>query len=276
MQLTVLGCRAGMPAQGQPSSGYLVDTGTSRILLDCGPGIATAVTAALEPSALDAIIISHLHIDHCYDVLPLGKSLLAPFALSRYPGLETWFDTPDRLPAIPLYVPAGSRPVLAALGSVLTTDSLPLLDQVFDGAFDIREYRPEDKVVIGDATCEFIALPHAKPNCGVRICAPDGSVAYTGDTGVSDALERLAAGVDLFVAEASLERTDQGSHGHLCAADAARAASAGGARELLLTHLPTSDEVWLKDRAAEAAQLFSGTVRVAHPGLVCRIGGTEG
>ncbi|WP_067542508.1 MBL fold metallo-hydrolase [Nocardia crassostreae] len=273
MQLTVLGCRAGMPADGQPSSGYLVDTGASRILLDCGPGIATALTADRSPAVLDAVIISHLHIDHCYDLLPLGKALLAPFALAKYPGFENWFaDTPDRLPQIPLYVPAGARPILDTLASALTTETLPVLDRVFEAAFDVREYRPDETVAIGEHTCEFIALPHAKPNCGMRICGPSGSMACTGDTGVSVALERLAADVDLFLAEASLERTDRGAHGHLCAADAARAAAAAGAHELLLTHLPTSDEVWLKARLAEATQLFPGRVRLAHPGLVCDVG----
>ncbi|WP_458689559.1 MBL fold metallo-hydrolase [Nocardia tengchongensis] len=273
MQLTVLGCRAGMPADGQPSSGYLVETGGSRVLLDCGPGIATALTADRDPAGLDAVIISHLHIDHCYDLLPLGKILLAPYALAKYPGFESWYaDLPDRMPLIPLYVPAGARPVLETLASALTTESLPILDRVFEAAFDIREYQPDDIVTIGESTCEFIALPHAKPNCGLRICGPDGSLAYTGDTGVSDALERLAAGVDLFLAEASLEQTDRSAHGHLCAADAARAAAAAGARELLLTHLPTGDEVWRKARLDEAVQLFPGPVELAHPGMVREIG----
>jgi ribonuclease BN (tRNA processing enzyme) len=48
--------------------------------------------------------------------------------------------------------------------------------------------------------------------------------------------------------------------------DAARAAAAGGAGALVLTHLPSSDEVWLKARAAEAAELFSGPVHLARPG----------
>ncbi|WP_067822035.1 MBL fold metallo-hydrolase [Nocardia inohanensis] len=273
MRLTVLGCRAGMPAEGHPSSGYLLDTGGSRLLLDCGPGIATALSGVCDPAGLDAVIISHLHIDHCYDLLPLGKMLLAPYALAKFPGFESWFENlPAEFPAIPLYVPAGGRAVLENLASVLTTESLPLLDRVFEAGFDIREYRPDDIVAIGADSCEFIALPHAKPNCGLRISGPGGTLAYTGDTGVSDALERLAAGVDLFLAEASLERTDRSAHGHLCAADAARAAAAAGAHELLLTHLPTADEVWLKARLAEAVQLFPGRVRLAHPGLVHEIG----
>lgn len=271
MLLTVLGCRAGMPANGQPSSGYLVDTGPSRFLLDCGPGIATALSADFDPSTLDAVFISHMHIDHCYDLLPLGKSLLIP--LMRYPGVPAKpHASSARLPLIPLYVPAGARPILNSWSSLFTSETIPILDRVFDGAFDVREYAPDDTVVIGDSMIELIELRHAKPNCGIKIRTPTGSLAYTGDTGVTDALVRLAAGVDLFVAEASLEYTDKGEHGHLCAADAARAAAAGEARELLLTHFPSPDALWLKARQAEAAELFPGRVHLAQPGAVFPVG----
>src|ERR1700690_3856227 len=106
MQLTVLGCRAGMPADGQPSSGYIVDTARTRILLDCGPGIATALSALPQPGSLDAVVISHLHVDHCHDLLPVGKSLLS--AIAHYPGAPGEADQPPAaLPLLPLYVPSG-------------------------------------------------------------------------------------------------------------------------------------------------------------------------
>ncbi|MQY27434.1 MBL fold metallo-hydrolase [Nocardia aurantia] len=273
MQITVLGCRAGMPSEGQPSSGYLVDTGDSRILLDCGPGIATALSAVLTSAELDAIVISHLHIDHVYDLLPLGKSLLAPIALAGYPGAASFFGPgPHELPRVPLYLPAGSGPLLERWSSLLTTTTLPMLDRVFDAAFDVREYRPDDIVTVGVSTIEFVELRHAKPNCGVRVCAPGGSLAYTGDTGPTDALVRLAENIGLFVSEATLEVSDPGAHGHLCAADAARAAQAGGAGQLLLTHFPTTDEIWLKARLAEAAAEFPGPIHLARPNAVFQAG----
>lgn len=51
MRLTVLVCRAGMPADGQASSGYLLETATTRLLLDCGPEIVTALSSVAEPGA---------------------------------------------------------------------------------------------------------------------------------------------------------------------------------------------------------------------------------
>ena len=72
-----------MPANGQASSGYLVTTDTATLLLDCGPGVATALGAVTAPDQLSAVIVSHLHLDHCYDLLPVGKSLLSRGV--RYP-----------------------------------------------------------------------------------------------------------------------------------------------------------------------------------------------
>ncbi|HEX3788499.1 MAG TPA: MBL fold metallo-hydrolase [Pseudonocardiaceae bacterium] len=273
MQLTVLGCRGGMPANGQPSSGYLVDSGRNKFLLDCGPGIATALSDEFDASVLDAVIISHLHVDHCYDLLPLGKTLLSPLALAHYPGAETApAGPPAELPMVPLYVPAGSRSMLDTWASLLTIETMPLLDRVFDGAFDVREYEAGDTFTVGDSTFEMVGLKHAKTNCGTRVTTPSGSLAYTGDTGVCDGLVRLADGMDLLLAEASLERTDLGAHGHLCAADAARAAARGNVGELMLTHFPSNDDVWLKARLAEAVELFPRRVHLATPGARITVG----
>jgi ribonuclease BN (tRNA processing enzyme) len=171
-----------MPRDGQPSSGYLVETAAARILLDCGPGIATALSAVAEAGSLDAVIISHLHADHCHDLLPLGKSLLS--AIAHYPGADDPADQPAAaMPMLPLYVPSGASSVLLTWASLLTVDSIPLLDQVFDGAFEIREYEPGDTFTVGDAAVELFGLRHAKPNCGIRLAAAGGSLAYTGDTG---------------------------------------------------------------------------------------------
>jgi ribonuclease BN (tRNA processing enzyme) len=271
MQLTVLGCQAGMPAGGRPSSGYLVDTATTRILLDCGPGIATALSADGGPDSLDAVIISHLHVDHCHDLLPLGKTLLS--AIARYPSATGEADqSPAKLPLLPLYVPSGASPLLLTWASLLTVDSIPLLDRVFDGAFEVREYKPGDTFTIGDATVELFELRHAKPNCGIRVTSRTGSLAYTGDTGVTDEITRLARGVDLLLAETSLDETDHGAHGHLCAADAARAALAGDAGELVLTHMLSGEETFVKTRVADAARIFPRRVSAAYPGARFPIG----
>ncbi|SDI14351.1 MBL fold metallo-hydrolase [Nonomuraea jiangxiensis] len=262
MRLTVLGCRAGMPSGGVASSGYLVTTGVTRLLLDCGPGITTALGGVVRPGSLSGIVISHLHLDHCYDLLPLGRRILS----DQLAGSLAAPDAGALGPAIPLYVPVGGRDLLRGLAGLFPLSTVPILDRVFELALDVREYRPDDVLEIGDCHVGMHALRHAQPNCGSRVRGPAATLAYTGDTGVTDALHELAKDVDLLLAEATLDETDGSRHGHLSAADAARAAQAAGAAQLMITHFPDGDAV--RDaRRAEAELHFDGPVHVAAPGL---------
>ncbi|SHN43066.1 MBL fold metallo-hydrolase [Cryptosporangium aurantiacum] len=261
MRLTILGCRAGVPADGEPSSGYLVETAATRLLLDCGPGIATALSGILPAVDLDAVILSHLHSDHCYDLLPIGKSLLN--RLAHFPGLG--FETAGEFRPVPLYVPAGSGDLLRRWAGLFPVASTPILDRAFEVAFDVREYSPGDVVTVGDCTITLVELRHAAPNCGIRVLGPDSALAYTGDTGMTPALIDLARGVDLLVAEATLAEPDPGPHGHLCGREAGRVAAEAAVGALLLTHLPTRDKAWLDANRAAAAGEFDGPIRIARP-----------
>lgn len=274
MQLTVLGVRSGMPAEGQPSSGYLVESAPAgtRLLLDCGPGITTALSAVTRVEALDAVVISHMHADHCYDLLPLGKALL--HARAARVLAETGLEPMQALaaldaaaPGVPLYVPVGGRAVLDRLAALFPVTTFPLLDKAFEIAFDVREYEAGAEFTIGDCAVSLHAGRHTAPNCGTRIESPSGSLAYTGDTGLAEGLADLAAGVDVLLAEATLDATDHGPHGHLSAADAGGIAAENGAGELVLTHFATGDPAVLHRRRTAAGAVFAGRVHLARPGL---------
>jgi ribonuclease BN (tRNA processing enzyme) len=268
MQLTVLGCRSGMPADGQPSSGYLVDTPGARLLLDCVPGIATALSAVAAPRTLDAVVISHLHSDHCYDLLPLGKSLLA--ALVEVRGGPK--GRAEEFRSVPLYVPTGARELFTRWAALFPVTTLPLLNQAFEVGFDVREYRPGDEFPVGDCTVALHELRHVEPNCGVRVTGPGGTLAYTGDTGMIPALKELAAGVDVLLAEATLTEPDPSEHGHLCAAEAGQVAAAAGVGELVLTHFASGVPDWVDALARDAAAEFAGPIRLATAGMRVPVG----
>src|SRR5438309_11831485 len=69
MKLTVLGCSPAWPNPGGTQSGYLVET-TGRLLLDCGPGVLARLRAREGWPAVDAIVITHWHLDHWGDLVP--------------------------------------------------------------------------------------------------------------------------------------------------------------------------------------------------------------
>lgn len=262
MELTVLGCCSGMPAGGEASSGYLVSGAGTRVLLDCGPGIATALGAVGGPAQLGAVVVSHLHLDHCYDLLPLGKSLLTMGM--DYPGAPPRAVGP--IAPLPLYVPRGCGDLLRRWAALFPVPTLPVLDRAFDVAFDVREYRPGDTLGVGGLELELHELRHGAPNCGTRVTDGATTLAYTGDTGTTPALADLARDVDLLVAEASLAETDTGPQGHLSGTDAGLAAGAAAAESLLLTHWTSEDPRWRAARRADARAVYDGPVHVAHAG----------
>jgi metallo-beta-lactamase family protein len=72
MELTFLG-----GARTVTGSRHLVDTGRARVLVDCGmfqggPGetMRNRVPLGVDPTSLDAVILTHAHLDHC-GLLPL-------------------------------------------------------------------------------------------------------------------------------------------------------------------------------------------------------------
>jgi ribonuclease BN (tRNA processing enzyme) len=241
--LTVVGCGPAWTNPGEPCSSYLVEAGGARILLDCGPGAFAAFTA-LDPRPLDAVVLSHLHFDHCGDLVPFGYS-------RRYAALKTW-EAPR------LIAPPGGLERLAALclAGGAARDHL-------DGPFALEEYRPGTAVSVGEAVVTFAALPHPGVSHAIRVDAAGRALCFSGDTGRTPSLAAHASGVDLLVCEATQADTAPSDHVHLSAADAGAVATAAGAGRLVLVHLDADKRA----RAATAASAaFAGRVDAAVPG----------
>lgn len=75
MRLTVLGCFGPFPAAGGACSGYLVESGETKLLLDCGSGVLKNLLRVCPLSALTGAVISHLHMDHASDLGVLRYAL---------------------------------------------------------------------------------------------------------------------------------------------------------------------------------------------------------
>ena len=70
MKLTVVGCSPAWPNPGGAQSGYLVESAERRLLLDCGPGVLPRLRAREGWPVVDAIAITHFHLDHWGDLVP--------------------------------------------------------------------------------------------------------------------------------------------------------------------------------------------------------------
>ena len=129
--------------------------------------------------------------------------------------------------------------------------------------FDFHEYA--GAVVVGPLRVEPVRVAHPVPAYGLRVTARGRTLAYTGDTGPCDALDRLAVGADLLLAEASFRHTDDNPVDlHLTGHEAGEVAARNDLQRLVITHVPPWYDV--ADMVAEAAQVFDGEILAAAPG----------
>jgi len=242
VRLTVLGACGAWPEPGQACSGYLVEHGGFRLLIDAGYATVPRLLERMAAHELDAVFVSHGHPDHCADLNPLLRA--------RVLG-----DTPA--PPLPVYALPG------ALDAVLALDEPDMLA----GALTLHEITPGSRLGIGPFDAETCLLPHWVPNAGLRLSAAGAALAYTGDSGPDPAMIRLARDADLLLAEATYPgAVPPRSQGFLSsAAQAGSCAAQAGAAQLALTHLRPGTS---RDAARTAASAeYDGPVSVAAPGL---------
>lgn len=253
LRLTVLGCSTAAPHPATPTAGFLVEWGTTALLLDLGQGVVRNLQRVLDPHDLAAVLIGHMHADHYLDIVGL-----------RY--LYPWGEpAPDPLP---VHLPPGGRARLDALATGIS-------ERVgfFDAAFVATEYEPDALLEIGPLRVQLVRGRHYVPACGVVVEAPDGSrLGYTGDTGPSDAVAAAMRGVDLLLVEAALRTSefDDEERGHLTAEEALDLARAAEARSTILVHYPPARRAELDALCAtsglRARAAVDGAVVTVTPG----------
>lgn len=272
MKLTVIGCSGSMSGPASSASSYLVQadgvdgSGRARtysVVLDLGPGSMGQLLNYIDPEDLDAIAISHCHADHMADLV----------------GMHVYRR----------WNPAG------ALGPVLTVGPAELLMRLngVDGTPPSETYAteftfvtavPGQAIQVGPMTITSYPAVHPVEAYGYRIdgpsehTGPDGEVlpatlAFTGDTDLSEDIAQMADGVDLLLAEAAfVEGRDTVRGMHLTGKRAGQLA-AGTSTEvphtpvghLVLTHIQpwTDPGVPLRN----AALVYDGPLEAAGAGV---------
>lgn len=244
MRVTVLGGCGAWPAAGEACGGYLVEHDGFTALLDPGYATLPRLLAQMPAEAVDAVLVTHGHPDHCADLNPLLRARVLS-------------DNPP--PALPVYSLPG------ALDAVLALDRPGWLDDAYT-PHDIDE-----RFAVGPFRVESRMLPHFVPNAGLRLTAGGRSVTYTGDTGPSPEVVALARGTDLLIADATyVYDVPAADAPYLSSATiAAREAAEAGVDRLMLAHLwPGTDRRAAEDAARER---FAGVICVAGQGVVLRL-----
>jgi ribonuclease BN (tRNA processing enzyme) len=273
-KITLLGTGTPAPSLERAGSGYFIEVGNDRIVMDHGPDAHHRLLQSGR-RAVDVthVFFTHLHYDHCMDY---GRLVL-----------QRWDQGADRIPDLKVYGPppiARMTEQLFGADGVYGPDIRARIEHqssvdVFKArggttprkrpAPIVREVKPGDvidgtgwKLKVGRAT-------HVQPylEClAFRLDAPDGSLCYTGDSGMSDEIVALARGCDVLIhmnhyfsgtAPSPAYRAACGNH-----RDNAVVAQRAGVKTLVLTHLLAQiDHPRIREQIVhEIQQEFKGKV----------------
>jgi ribonuclease BN (tRNA processing enzyme) len=252
MRLTIVGCSGSLAGPLSPASSYLVqaehDGRTWSLVLDLGNGALGALQRHVDPTTVDAVVLSHLHADHCLDLCGLyvaQKYSPAVVARSR----------------IPVYGPAGTAARMARAYDMEPPEGM-------HHEFDFRDLMDRHAVQIGPFTITPHRVCHPAEAYGIRVEADGEVLAYTGDTDSCDGLRPLFHNATLALADSAfVDGRDHAQGIHLSGSRAAQAAvDAGGVRRLMLTHIPPWNDPSVC--RAQAAAVWPGDVELAEPDAV--------
>lgn len=258
MKLTVVGCSGSYPGPDSPASCYLLeaehDDGTGRrtwrVLLDLGNGALGALHRYADPLSIDAVLLSHLHADHCLD-------LCGYYVMRKY-------HPAGPQPRIPVYGPTGTAERMARAYDLQANPGMA-------EEFEFRTWSSGRAVTIGPFTVVPRSVIHPVEAYAMRISADGAVLAYTGDSGPCAALVEVARGADLLLAEASFHHELANPPDlHLTGVDCGELAGTAGVGQLVLTHVPP----WFDpaDMLAAAGAVWSGESTLARAGAAYEIG----
>lgn len=268
------------PKRGLPA--ILLRAGGERILFDCGEGTQHQLLRSGGLPDLDAIFITHLHLDHW-----LGL-----------PGMIKSFDMRDRDSQLEIFGPPGFmavfqqviRPIIGRTRYRLDVGDLDPHEEIGYDGFVIQGFPVKHRVeAFGYAMIEddrpgrfdaqratelgvtpgpdFGRLQRGETVDGVtpdQVMGedrPGRRIVYSGDTMPCQTTEVYAAGADVLIHEATFledERARARETGHSTAAQAARLALDAKVKLLALTHLST--RYFPREIRDEARATFENTV----------------
>jgi len=245
MRITVLGYQSPYPGPNGATPGYLVETDSARILLDCGSGVLAQLGKYLPIYHLDALLLSHYHHDHVADVGVLQYGLMVHQLFSQRPK-----DKP-----LPIYAPTQPSANSQALPYKQATTFHPIDETI--------------QINVGDMQISFLRTDHGDgdPCFAMRLEASGKVLVYGADSGPNTKWQGFANGADLFICEGTYldQNKPEQPNGHLTVREAAQLAEELGCQSLLITHLFAEYEPEVVKSQAKDYQ--AGPCHIARIGL---------
>ncbi|MGR6835535.1 MBL fold metallo-hydrolase [Syntrophomonas erecta] len=242
MQLTVVGCWSPFPKMGEACSGYLIQSQTTRLLLDCGHSVFSELQRYTNINDLDAVFISHFHPDHSVDLYAIRHAIRGLRFLGK------------RKQPLKIFIP-----------------STPEHDyQYWRGVNEVEVITIEHglQTKVGDLELQFCRAKHPLETYGVRIDEAGKSLFYSADTALNDEMIRISHGCRLLLAETTLLKTDSeyaAQTGHLTTAQTGNWAEMAQVGRLVATHI--WPDYQLEQIEQEIRTTYQGKLDIAGSGL---------
>ncbi len=246
MRLTVVGCSGSIPGPDSAASCYLVEADGFALVLDLGSGAIGPLQRHIELTAIDTVLLSHLHADHCIDLTSLTV------AIKHGPGRR---DDP-----IPVLGPSNVEARIQELHGAHDPAKQYELTRLF--AFGVVS---ESTRQIGPFAVTVRRVLHPVEAYAYRIEHGGRILAYSGDCAPCPGLDEVARDADLALVEAAYVEDRTNAPGvHHTAREAGELATRVGVSRLVVTHVPP----WHDPAAAghSASLAFTGAVELALPG----------
>jgi ribonuclease BN (tRNA processing enzyme) len=221
MKLTVLGSGCAVPHPLRASAGFWLATDGGTILLDCSAAAVHRMAQEnFDWAALDAIWISHFHLDHCGGLAPFL------FATRHAP------QTKDRTKPLRIFGGKGMRKLLEDFDKA---GGYKLFDQPFP--LEVIEVEPLQKwEILPGISAAAISTPHKPESMAIRLTDTRGtSLVYTADTGMDMTIGDFARRADLLVMECSFFENKPVPY-HLELTEAMHLVRYAEPRRVMLTH----------------------------------------
>lgn len=237
MKLTIIGCHGAYPVKNGATSGYLLEEGNTRVLLDCGSGVLSQLQNVIDLKELDGVVLTHYHPDHCADLGCLQYAVMLDILTGR------------------------RRKDFAAWGP--GNENKLSYENYCKG----YSYENQPHFQIGDLEFEVNLNQHEIPSYAVKAKGrSEGVLVYSGDTNYYDGLAEFAGKADLLLCEASLYACQKGDvWGHMCSSEAGEVAVKAEVSGLCLTHFPHYGEI--RNLQEEAEKVYQGNIILAEPGM---------
>lgn len=255
MNLVFFGANGAAQAAHSGNTCFIVRETDESVLVDAsGDPVLHLERAGVSLDGLDAIVLTHRHVDHVYALPSIFHNMVM------------------RRRTKPLAI-AGNADVLAFAHELLTVFGLwerPGLPEI-----DWRTIDDGDAWTVGSLRFGFFEARHSVPCHGFGVESPSGVVVYSADGGPNPGIGKLAIEIPVLIHDATDAATKEEAlnrDGHSSARQAGLAARAVGARRLFLTGLRAMSPEESETLRTEAQAAFDGEVVVPRPDTEYEVG----